>query len=172
MAEYIPEQPQRTEGHFPNTSNVVVELHRLLAIFLASRRFAELCTGYPGERFDPIYKIQEVEADEITRILLNLAITARVVDDREQRIFELVGSDCGTLQRDTSKEQIDQLDIREACNKLIHASTVRLDVDDIGVQKFLNPTIYLYGSLFGKSWRAELDVIKFCKEYVTIVCHF
>jgi hypothetical protein len=172
MSEYIPLQPQRTEGHFPNTDNAVVELYRLLAIFLASRHFAELCEGYPGEGFDPIYKIQAVKEDEITRILLNLAVTARVIDDREQRAFELVGSNCGTLQKDLQRLDIDDLEIREACNKLIHAKTVRFDVEELGVQSYLNPVIYLYGNLQGKDWRAQLDIIKFCKEYVTIVCSF
>jgi len=172
MSECIPLQQQRTEGHFPNTENAVVELHRLLAIFLASRHFAELCDRYPGEGFDPIYKIQEVEDDEITRILLNLAVTARVIDDREQQVFDLVGSDCGILQRDLQKPETDVLEIREACNKLIHAKTVRFDVEEMGVQRYLNPVIYLYGSLQGKNWRVQLDIIKFCKEYVTIVCSF
>jgi hypothetical protein len=172
MPEYKPEQLQSTEGHFPNTENTVIELHRLLSIFLASRHFAELCTNYPGEGFDPIYRIQEGESDEITRILLSVAITARVIDDREKRVFELVGSDCGTLQKDIKADVIDVLDIREACNKIIHADKVRFDVDELGVQKYLNPIIYLYGNLQGKNWRAQLDVIKFCKEYVSIVCHF
>ena len=171
MSEFVPQQLPQAEGHFPNTESTVVELHRLLAIFLASRRFSELCEGYPGG-FDPIFRIQKVEEDEITRILLNLAITARVVDDREGQIFELVGSDCGTLQRDTQSTQTVTLDIREACNKIIHASKVRLDVETLGVQRYLNPTIYLYGMHQGKSWRACLDMIKFCKEYVTIVCQF
>jgi hypothetical protein len=173
MAEYIPPQTQRrTEGHFPNTGNAVVELHRLLAIFLASRHFSELCEENPGKTFDPIYKIQEVEEDEITRILLTLAITARVVDDREGQVFKLVGSDCGTLQKDVSNQGLEELDIREACNKIIHAQTVRFDVEDLGVRRYLNRTIYLYGSFQGENWRAELDVIKFCKEYVTLVCTF
>lgn len=172
MPEFVPQQLPEKEGHFPNTENTIVELHRLLAIFLASRNFAELCVEYPGERFDPIYRIQEVETDEITRILLNLAVTARVVDDREGKVFELAGSDCGTLQKDSTKEDCVILDIREACNKIIHAQKVRLDVDELGVQRYLNPTIYLYGSLQNKEWRARLDVIKFCKEYVTLVCYF
>lgn len=170
MSEYIPKHSQEKEGHFPNTGNTVVDLHRLLAIFLASRHFAELCERYPGEGFDPIHKIQEVEMDEITRILLNLAVTARVVDDREGRVFELIGSNCGSLQKDLSNQETDVLEIREACNKLIHAENVRFDTEELGVQRYLNPTIYLYGTLQGKRWRAQLDVIKFCKEYVTLVC--
>lgn len=172
MPEYIPQQLQRSEGHFPNTGNMVVELHRLLAIFLASRNFAELCENYPGEGFDPIYKIQEVEGDEITRILLSLAITARVIDDREGKAFEFLGSNCGSLQRDIRDQQTEVLGIREACNKLIHAETIRLDCAELGVQKYLNPTIYLYGVLKGNSWRVQLNIIEFCKEYVAIVCKF
>lgn len=171
MPEFIPPQ-QQNEGHFPNTGNAIVDLHRLLAIFLSSKHFAELCENYPGEGFDPIYKIQEVEQDEITRILLNLAVTARVIDDREDKVFGLVGSDCGTLQKNIDNQEIDVLDIREACNKIIHAQKVRFDVEELGVQRYLNPIIYLYGTLQNRQWRAQLDVIRFCKEYVTIVCHF
>jgi len=172
MPEFIPQQLPEREGHFPNTGNTIVEIHRLLAIFLSSRKFAELCVNYPGKGFDPIYKIQEVEADEITRILLSLAVTARVVDDREGKVFELVGSDCGVLQKDMARADCAPLEIREACNKIIHAQKVRFDVEEIGVQKYMNPIIYLYGTLQNKEWRATLDVIKFCKEYVTLVCHF
>ena len=175
MPEYISKQPRRKEGHFPNTENTVIELHRLLSIFLASRHFAELCTEYPGEGFDPINKIQEVEGHEITRILLSVAITARVINDREDRVFKVVGSDCGTLQKDTNANVTGVLDIREACNKIIHADKVRFDVDEIGEQKYLNPVIYLCGkSQHDKNinWRAQLDVVKFCKAYVSIVCDF
>jgi len=170
MSEYIPQQQQRKEGHFPNTEHAILELHRLLSIFFASRNFAEHCNMPPGEGFDPIYKIQEVENDEITRILLSLAVTARVIDDREGYVFERVGSDCGTLQTDVATTAIDVLEIREACNKIIHANKVRFDVETLGEQKYLNPVIYLYGNLKGKNWRAQLDIVKFCKEYVTTVC--
>lgn len=171
MPEFIPRQ-QQNEGHFPNTRNAIVDLHRLLAIFLASKHFAELCEIYPGEGFDPIYKIQEVEQDEITRILLNLAVTARVIDDREDKVFGLVGSDCGTLHKNIENQEINVLDIREACNKIIHAQKVRFDVEELGVQRYLNPIIYLYGTLQNNQWRAQLDVIRFCKEYAAIVGHF
>lgn len=172
MSEFIPQQLSEIEGHFPNTGNTIVEIHRLLAIFLSSKKFAELCVNYPGEGFNPIYKIQEVEADEITRILLSLAITARVVDDREGKVFEVVGSDCGQLQKDISIADCATLEIREACNKIIHAQKVRFDVEELGNQKYMNPMIYLYGTQQNREWRATLDIVKFCKEYVTLVCNF
>ena len=173
MAEYKnPQESHFKEGHFPNTSNTLLELHRLLALFLASKSFASLRTNYPGEGFDPIYKIQEVEDDEITRLLLSLAITARVIDDREGRVFELVGSNCGQLEKDVGTTDVEILDLREACNKIIHAKKVRGDVEEDGGQTYLNPLIYLYGEQNGKSWRAALDIVAFSKEYVSLVCNF
>ena len=105
MAEYIPSQPRRRQGHLPNTDYAIVELHRLPAIFLSSKNFAKLSQGFNGEQFDPIEKIQDVEEDEITRILLTLAITARVIDDEKWGKFS-EGSDCGTLQADNLVKKI------------------------------------------------------------------
>jgi len=173
MAEQInPQEGTSKEGHFPNIENAILELYRLLTIFLASKQFAALLTKYPGEGFDPFYKLQEVESDEITRLLLSLAITARVIDDREGRVFESVGSNCGELQKDTDKPDVEVLDLREACNKIIHAKKVRGDVDEIDGQTYLNPFIYLYGEYGKKTWRVKLDIVSFSKEYVTLVSNF
>lgn len=175
MAEYVnPQEGTFKEGHFPNTSNTILEVHRLLAIFLSSKSFADLLTNYPGEGFDPIYKIQEVEEDEITRILLNLAITARVVDDRQNRVFELVSESCGELRENIEDTNPKFLDLREACNKIIHAKKIHYDIENTGLQTaYLNPFIYLYGeSQNGKAWKATLDIVKFSKQYVSLVSRF
>jgi hypothetical protein len=167
-----PQDGHFNEGHFPNTSNILLELHRLLALFLASKHFAALRTNYPGEGFDPIYKIQEVEEDEITRLLLTLAITARVIDDREDRAFTLVGSNCGQLERQGENKEVEILDLREACNKIIHAKKIRGDVEEDGAQTYLNPFIYLYGEQNGTGWRATIDIVAFSKAYVSLVSKF
>ncbi|MDO9468160.1 MAG: hypothetical protein Q7J36_12745 [Thiobacillus sp.] len=174
MAEYKnPQEGNFKEGHFPNTSNTVLELHRLLALFLASKSFAALRTNFPGEGFDPIYKIQDVEEDEITRLLLNLAITARVIDDRQDRALERVGSNCGQLEKNGGgDQQVEALNLREACNKIIHAKKIRFDVEEDAGQSYLNPFIYLYGEQNGKSWKATLDIVAFSKEYFSLVCYF
>ncbi len=171
MSELISQHPLDKGGYFPNTQNTVLELHRLLSIFLASKSFAELCTHYPGEGFDPIYKIQEVEDDEITRILLTLAITARVIDDRENRVFDIPRSDCGTLRKNMNEQNDELLGLREACNKIIHAKKVNFDVEEFGVHRYLKPHIYIYGTQNAVHWRAQLDVVKFCKEYALTVSH-
>jgi hypothetical protein len=173
MTEYKPPQEGHfKEGHFPNTGNAVLELHRLLALFLSSKSFAALRTNFPGEGFDPIYKIQEVEDDEITRLLLNLAITARVIDDRQDHVFERVGSNCGQLEKYDGPNDVGALNLREACNKIIHANKVRFDIEEKVEQPYLNPFIYLYGEQNGKKWKATIDIIAFVKEYFSLVCCF
>lgn len=173
MAEYVnPQEGTFKEGHFPNTSNALLELYRLLTIFLASKNFATLLTNDPGVGFDPFYQLQEVESDEITRLLLSLAITARVIDDRENRVLELIGSNCGEFQRDIQKSDTEILDLREACNKIIHAKKKRCDIDEINGQTYLNPFMYLYGEQGPKHWKAKLDIVSFAKEYVTLLSNF
>jgi len=173
MVEFIPPQEDLIiEGHHPNTANSVLELHRLLAIFLASKSFSALRINFPGEGFDPIYQIQEVEEDEITRLLLTLAITARVIDDREGRTLEKLGSRCGQIENFSKEEDIQDLNLREACNKIIHAKKIRFDRDGGDVDYHFNPTIYLYGEQRGVPWKATLEIVEFSKEYYSLVCHF
>ena len=173
MAEYKPPQEGFfKEGHRPNTDNTVLELHRLLSVFLASKSFAGLRTSFLGEGFDPIYKIQDVEEDEITRLLLNLAITARVIDDREDRVLERFGSNCGQLEKFSGNQDIETLNLREACNKIIHAKKIRFDVEEEAGQSYFNPIIYLYGDQNEKSWKATLDIVAFSKDYFSLVCYF
>ena len=174
MAEFTPTQNALDkDGHFPKTETAMVELHRLVSIFLSSREFARLRTNYPGEGFDPIFELQDVEEDEITRILLMLAITARVIDDREGYVYDLAGGRCGDLQEDVSKPELVDLELREACNKIIHAKKVRFDVEEErNEQSYFRPFVYLYGSKGKVDWKATLDVIAFAKWYVICVRNF
>jgi hypothetical protein len=172
MAEYIPQEGTR-EGHKPNIDNLLLDLYRLLAIFFSSRRFAELRTG-TGETFDPIARLESYEEDEITRILLTASTMARVIDDRESRVFDLVSASCGTLTRSLPVGEVSEdLLLRDACNKIIHAQKIRFDVDATdGTQTYLNPVIYLYGRERGADWKATVDVVAFAKEYCWCVSHF
>jgi hypothetical protein len=174
MAEYIPPQERlHREGHFPKTETAILELYRLMAIFLASKSFASLRKNPPGEGHDSIYDLQECEEDEITRILLMLAITARVIDDREGEVYELAGTQCGKLITDTTNPAEENLTLREACNKIIHARKIRFDVENNEEhQPYLNPYIYIYGEKGNKEWKATIDVISFARDYASCVPHF
>lgn len=162
------------EGHLPNTGTLTIELHRLLTMFLASKPLADLRTMYPGEGHDPIYRIQEVEEDELTRLLLTLAITARVVDDREGRLFDLIGLACGSLQADVSRPGTIELGLRDACNKIIHARKIRIELaESEKTQPYWLPWINLYGqSKPATEWHARLDVVEFAKAYMLLVMEF
>lgn len=170
MAEYAPPGADVFgEGHHPNTETAFLELHRLLAIIFSSKSFAELRVGN-GEEWEPIDHLQQFEDDEITRILLFVSITARVIDDRNNKVLDLVARVCGTLINTDDKGTTEtDLSLREACNKIIHAKKVRFDVSETeAMQRYLNPVIYLYGERRkGQEWKAVLDVITFAKEYVS-----
>ena len=166
MPEYEPIQQQK-EGHLPNIEISYLELSRLLSIFLSSEKFAELRAGagcYP-QIFDVLLDTQD---DEITRILISLAITARIIDDREKGIFSNSKAVCGVLEQD---KKIKDLLLREACNKILHAKKIRFDVSKTeAMETFLNPRVYLYGSTQKNSaWKATLDLIPFAKLYLSEV---
>ena len=175
MAEYFPPQGVGRGAHLPNIQATHIDLHRLLAIFLASKEFADRIEGAQGhnaELLDPLFRLQECEEDEISRILLSLAVTARAVDDAHDRIFDLAAGTCGTLLRDVERPQeIIDLELREACNKIIHASHWHFDMEEnANGRSYLTPTMYIYGtSLGGRGWKAILDVVVFAKQYFNTV---
>ncbi len=170
MAEYTPPDANvAKEGYRPNTDSLLLELHRLLAIFLSSKGFAEL-RGDAGNNAHPFDYLQEREEDEITRILLAVAVNARVIDDREQRVFDLFSLDCGVLVESGVENG---LSLRDACNKILHAQKFRFDLSETEArQQYLNPVIYLYGERQnGGAWKATLNVIAFVRE-LSCIRHF
>jgi predicted nucleic-acid-binding Zn-ribbon protein len=173
MSEYTnPQEEYIKGGHLPNMDNAKLELHRLLAIFLSSKSFSDLVKDPTGEKYDPILDIQEFESDEITRILLYLSILARVIDDRENRFFKVLATNCGYLYKGKDLLEKQDLSLREACNKIIHATKISSDIDKSSQPPHLNPVMYFYGTDSGKDWKAELNVIEFAKKYTSVVCKF
>jgi hypothetical protein len=68
-------------------------------------------------------------------------------------------------------EAIQQLDFREACNKIIHARHVHFD-GDIHAEtqaEYLNPVVHLYGTKAQNDWRATLDIVEFCKAAKNVI---
>lgn len=170
MAELTPQnQVAIKEGYRPNTELLMLELHRLLSVFLASKGFADLRANY-SENLSSFDYLQECEVTEITRILLTVAVHARVIDDRERRVFELFASDCGTFVEIDAERG---LSLREAINKILHAQKIRFDVSETAAtQRYLNPMIYLYGQRQnGEEWKATLNVIDFVRE-LSCLRHF
>jgi hypothetical protein len=68
------------------------------------------------------------------------------------------------------KDHHEVLTLREACNKIIHATEINYDSvipdrsnnpDREGV--YLRPHLYLYGTKNKKGWRAKLSIVDFVK---------
>lgn len=174
MAEYIPPAEEfGRPGHLPNAAAVLVDLHRLLSIFLASRSYADLvpfADDAEAALHHPLVKLQEVEEDEIKRNLLTVAITARVLDDGVG--FADDARSCGRFWRDIANgEPPVPLTLREACNKIIHASRIRFDTADNGRgRSYLNPILHIYGlDLREREYKAELQLIEFARSYTECV---
>jgi hypothetical protein len=156
-------------GHNPNPETLLLELYRLLTIFLSSKSLAELRSGN-GEGWEFMDELQSCEEAEITRILLAVAITFRVMDNRKKDPIPPQRS-CGVLVKNLNCPHASEpLLIREACNKIIHAHLIRGDVEHTkDGQLYLNPIIYLYGPPMNIQWKATVDIIDFAKEYVSVV---
>lgn len=160
----------RREGFFFNVNSFRLDLHRLITCFYASVTFAE-----HGEDLDddPVRDLQgEFEEFEVVRLLVNIAVAARIMDEREDRFSKKLDLRCGQLINDlTEPGNIIPLDLREACNKIIHAKKFNWDVDQLKDEgnlpypttRFLTPRMHLYGSKGAQQWKATLEVADFVK---------
>jgi hypothetical protein len=165
----------RREGFFFDLNSFRLDLYRLITCFYSSVTFAER-----GEDldYDPVRDLQgEFEEFEITRLLVNIAAITRVMDERGNCLSERFGLECGVLIEDlTEPEEIILLNLREACNKIIHAEKLNWDVEQLKnegnlpypTSHFITPCIYLYGSKRKKKWKATLDIAKFVKHNATL----
>ncbi|MDA9529936.1 hypothetical protein ACM42_16215 [Bradyrhizobium sp. CCBAU 25338] len=109
---------------------------------------------------------------EVTRILISCAAGLRIRFDQSQGPTDEQKADCGKLFPNwaTDPKKVEVLTLREACNKIIHATDIRFDVvipdaainpDEEGA--YYLPQLYLYGSKGRNDWRAELSLIDFAR---------
>jgi len=171
MGEKDVQWPYTSAYNF-EVEEVRLELYRLLNQFLAQERLS-LLIGNDGWLFHAIQELGHLFTAECQRVLVQAAAVARVKDDNEAESRLKLGkfeTTCGTLIRDLSKPSDEvPLDLREACNKIIHALRFNYDVEDIEGREVINPTVHLYGRFGGKDWKARLEVIDFIKHYINNV---
>ena len=157
----------RPLGHQPNLAALRSDLHQLLAIFLASKSIAEVASE-EAKPVASVFNVQDIENDAITRLLLATSVTLRVLDDREDGRLEMFSVYCGTLTKDTSDPVASGggLTLREACNKIIHATEVELDRSSLHTgHSYLNPYVYLSGKdQRSRDWQVSLKVAQFVRE--------
>ena len=166
MAEW--DEPRYFDtGYSPDLEVTKLDLYRLLNQFLASKVLSEQCDA-DGELNHAMYTLDPFFEVEATRILLSSAVIARVMDDKHKDLHKY-DTTCGVLIPNIENpENTQKLDLRDACNKIIHAVTIKYDVE-VEVhgmtQRYFNPHIYYYGTLGKKQWKAILNVVDYIKKY-------
>ncbi|MGL3106002.1 hypothetical protein [Bradyrhizobium sp. BR 1432] len=167
MAE---EQPYLADKqvHAIEPGAFLLDLYRLICMVSSSRDVARQGLTSPA-----IAMMQGgYFKSEVTRILISCAAGVRIHFDQSGGPADEPGSDCGKLFPNwaTDKSKFEVLTLREACNKIIHATDIRFDVvvpdaannpDEEGA--YYQPRLYLYGSKGRNDWRAELSLLDFAR---------
>ncbi len=152
------------EGIRIDSERVGLLAYRLLTMFLASKGLSELRDGEYDSGPDIL---SQHEQPEIEHLLIQTAILYRIADDNAKAGRSFYGSwnpVVGRLYPDISKEQSEELNLREACNKIIHLTKLKYDMieGEFSWQNYVQPTLYLYGRKGNQEWKAILDVKEFC----------
>jgi hypothetical protein len=153
-------------GHRFDTGPFLLDLYRLFGIVLGDQQLAKMGIDSSAIRYlrdDYVYS-------ELIRILTSTAVALRILFDQHQDVFAGVSQrPCGALFADwpTKTQQSEGLMLREACNKIIHATKVHHDEQDLdpGYQLgvYLLPYVNLYGKKDGRDWKAKLSIIEFAR---------
>jgi hypothetical protein len=151
-------------GHVFDPTPFAVDVYRLVCLVLADKAVAKL-----DRRRLTTLKDQYVRP-EVTRILISTAVALRIrFDPKDPFHKKLEKSKCGKLYPRLRSRKPEVLTLREACNKIIHATQIRFhihtpsprykgDEEDAYISR---PLLYLYGNKDGADWRAVLSMIDF-----------
>lgn len=163
------------------TGDLLTKLgHRLLATFYAAYEFENLYreSGPLMRDPDPLDHLREFEDSDISECLITLASLARAEDDQWETLKygDIAFPDgVGTL---TKSKKTTPLKVREACNKIIHATSMSYDLSKTNehpvwgkwyrAQKkivsgdYLAPAIKVSGaSQSGIPWKARIELIPY-----------
>jgi hypothetical protein len=157
---------------YPREQQVISRyLYRLITIFAASEKLAELATNDEGGCVYS-WSIQNFELPEIGRLLLSIAVMIRNDwDANPSRVKGNLKISCdddvvGELIKDLQKPSvIVPLRFRECLNKILHAYTMNPDRSDPTTiySGYLNPCMHLYGRYRDKEWKATIEIYRFAE---------
>jgi len=107
---------------------------------------------------------------EATALLINIAANCRVLDDQLRDTKSSIDAnsfvhdeEIGTLEIEDEGSQVDtELTLREAFNKIIHATYISHEVSVDGEVVYYIPEVKLIGKLGKKEWTASINILPFC----------
>lgn len=148
-----------TGGHPIDPVLIHRSLYRLLAYVFAYPEVASY-----AESLAPIAGRAD---EEISHTLISIAAYLRVHNDalaqRPSTGF------CGELIRGT-EDNFENLTLREACNKLIHATGLGYTFDSLAERgRARRPLITASGTKDGEEWVAHIDVVQFAHAALAAV---
>jgi hypothetical protein len=179
-------------GHSIDEIEIRKELYRLVTMVLASDPIAERALHWvigkskerPGYRTHYLQGLaQRYFADELSRILIYTAIQGRLYSSMKYpSSFPVWEEACGELEQGPRTGvplgegplggKMIPLTLREAFNKIIHATAMNTDSEAITAREGeavastnrIKPVLYLYGThMNGKPWRATLKLLEFVR---------
>lgn len=150
------------KGYSIDKAYIYKNLFYLLSIFLADEKIGKSLKGNK----DPLWEIFSTE-EEITHLIINCAILARIIRDQKKKRNKNLKNIVGEV---TQKKRIKKLSLSEAWNKIIHAKDIQLLAKEIkrGLL-YLEPKIILIGKRDNIKWKAEIDILKFIRNYIAFI---
>jgi len=174
----VPTPHYMERGHRFDAGPYLLDLYRLLCMELADRLVVKQAVKSPiFERL----RGEHIEGESI-RILTSTSIPLRILFDRHNKqqagrrqhddwhdklLDEAKNADCGRLYARWPRKKSEVLTLREACNKIIHATTIYRDIAEERDPSHYLPYLYLYGKKDGLDWRAKLSIIAFAEHATT-----
>jgi len=130
--------------------------YNLLTIFASSKEIAL----FENAKYSQLIDIKNrFETSKASKNLITLAIITRNILDSKTYSISSSELTCGILNENGKTTN---LEIREACNKIVHAQ--HIDFVEISEREYsyLSSKIQLSGERHTKKWTAEFDVYEFC----------
>jgi hypothetical protein len=153
-----------------NSATVLRDLYRLLSVVAADGAIA-----HEFESGDPLISLREkFMHDELLHLLVSTAVMNRLHGEHKRaERTNVADADnlCGRLILDFIKKPDDIIDLslREACNKIIHADDITHEADDYAERSGLTVlpnTLVLRGRYNRRHWRAYLWLTAYIRASV------
>lgn len=153
-----------------NTETIKRDLYRLATLVFADKPISIEA----HDTDDPLAKLREqfVE-EELLHLLIGTAVTNRIIGehllelraDSAELSFPQFNQDCGLLKKNIQSQSEESLTLREAANKIIHATEIKAAPQEIedGAFSILPRLFTLRGNLNSNHWEAKLDLYKYLR---------
>lgn len=156
-------------GYPFRNSTIELDAYRLVSTLASSQFLASKAQG--GVDSELWMRLKSHECQEISRLLVSLAVISRSnidagrFDENLERVVGKLFSGASTHKKEK------ELDFREACNKIIHATSLKFDIsDDTSLECASLPVdAILYGEHNSKQWKAILNIFDFAVCVVSTI---